>query len=71
MKYELDGEELSVLLVGLIGRRNNILGLVKMDGMSDSYYSGYARELDVVENLLEKFFPGSVQRIKTNEIAIA
>lgn len=64
MKYDLSGEDLGVLLGCLIGRRNNILGLIKVEGASEAYYAGYRQELSAVDSLLERFFPGSVERIK-------
>lgn len=65
MKYELNGDDLAVLLVSLIGRRNNIHGLLKIENMSESYYDSYKQELCTVENLLNKFFPNSVERLQS------
>lgn len=69
MKYDLDGEDLGVLLASLIGRRNSILGLIRVEGLSEAYYTGYRQELSVVDSLLERFFPGSVERIKASSAA--
>lgn len=65
MKYDLNSDDLSVLLVSLIGRRNNINGLLTGKGMSDSFYDSYRKELNTVDSLLERFFPGSVENIKS------
>lgn len=64
MKFEFNGDEMSVMLVSLITRRNNILGLLKVDHMPESYYSSYRQELSVVDGMLERFFPGSVSRLE-------
>lgn len=63
MNYKFDGEEISVILVSLITRRNNILGLLNIERMSETYYADYRRELRVVENMLERIFPGSVANL--------
>lgn len=63
MNYKFDGEEISVILVSLIARRNNILGLLNIERMSETYYAGYRQELSVVENMLERIFPGSVANL--------
>lgn len=71
MKYDLDGFELDILLISLIGRRNNIKGLLTTSGMSESYYAGYREEMARVDGLLEKFFPGSVKSLEANAAAAA
>lgn len=64
---KLDGNEMSILLVSLIQRRNNILGLLDIDCLSDSNRDSYSEEMKVVETLIERIFPGSVERIKATE----
>lgn len=69
MKFEFDNQEMSALLVSLVGRVRDINGLLDVKDMSDSFYSGYRQELEVVKGLLERFFPGSVERIIANMAA--
>lgn len=69
MKFDFDGDEISVILVSLIARRNNILGLMKLDRMSESYYAGYRQELSVVDGILERLFPGSVSKLEAASAA--
>jgi len=69
MQFELSGDELSVVLVSLIGRRNSILGLLKLDRMPEPYYAGYRQELSVVDGMLERLFPGSVSRLEAASAA--
>lgn len=64
MKFDFTGEEMSALLMSLIQRRNTVQDLLNVDGAPESYTNGYLAELATVEGLLEKFFPGSVDRIK-------
>lgn len=64
MKYDFNGEELNVLLMSLIGRRNDIKGLLDNAPSSDiEYHKWYSGELKIVESLLEKFFPGSMKSL--------
>lgn len=65
MKFDFTSEELSVMLMSLIQRRNTVKGLMDVDGASASYKNSYLAEMATVEGLLEKFFPGSVERIQT------
>lgn len=67
--YDFNNEEMSVLLVSLVGRRENIIGLLNIPKMSESFYKGYNQEMRVVESMMEKFFPGSVERIKAASAA--
>lgn len=70
MKYDFDGEELNVILMSLIGRMRTVQNLLDVPAVSDpSYISSYKSELKTVEDLLEKFFPGSVERIKASYAA--
>lgn len=64
MKFDFTCEEMSTLLMSLIQRRNTVQGLLNVDGASAGYISGYLAEMATVEGLLEKFFPGSLERIK-------
>lgn len=63
MKFELNGSELDILMISLIGRRNSIKNLLSMDGMSDNYYAGYREEMDRVYAMMERLMPGCVERI--------
>lgn len=65
MKFDFNGDEMSVLLMSLIQRRTNVLGLLERV-QSESCILSYRAELHTVENLLEKFFPGSVANLKKN-----
>lgn len=64
MNFQLNGSELDIILISLIGRRNSIKALLTNNGMMDNYYAGYRDELSRVENLLEKFFPGSLKSME-------
>lgn len=64
MNLKIDGVEMSVLLMSLIQRRNSILNMLKIDCISDSNRESYNEEMKVVENIMERMFPGSVDRIK-------
>lgn len=63
MKLELNGSELDILMISLIGRRNSIKNLLSIDGMSDNYYAGYREEMGRVDAMMERLMPGCVQRI--------
>ena len=70
-KFSFSDSEMNVMLVSLIQRRNDILGLSnnKVITGCETLTKIYADELATVENLLEKFFPGSVERIKASSAA--
>lgn len=68
-KFSFSDSEMNVLLVSLIQRRNNILGLSNVTNGCEVLTKTYADELATVENLLEKFFPGSLERIKASSAA--
>jgi hypothetical protein len=63
MKLELNGEEISVVMMSLIRRRTSVQELSKLVCTADSV-AGYARELEVVESLIEKLNPGSLDTIR-------
>jgi len=67
MKFTV--EEIDVLIISLIRRRNNIQELLKSLVLADSPKSvaSYSRELLVVEALLEKVSPGSLKVIRQTE----
>jgi len=69
MNYKFDSEEITVILVSLVTRRNNIVGLLNIESMPEAYYDGYRKELTVLDGMLERFFPGSVERIKATVAA--
>lgn len=61
MKFDFDGNEMSVILVSLIGRRNN---LIKLNEISKGAGT-YAQEIEIVESLIEKMFPNGLQALKS------
>ena len=63
MKFDFNNEEMGVLMMSLIRRRTNVMELVKMVS-SPSSVEGYTQELQIVEGLLEKFSPGSMEVIR-------
>ena len=63
MNLTINGSELDILMVSLIGRRNAIMGILSIDGMSDNYYAGYREEMAMVDAMLERLMPGCVERI--------
>lgn len=63
MKLELNGEEISVVMMSLIRRRASVQELSKLVSSAESV-AGYARELEVVESLIEKLNPGSLDTIR-------
>lgn len=62
-KYTFNDDEMTAMMMALIGRRNTIKGLMTVECASDSYKNSYIAEMATVEGLLEKFFPGSVSRL--------
>lgn len=62
MKFDFDTEEMNVLLISLIRRRITIKNIV--DGGPSPIYT---KELQTVESLLEKLFPGSLKTIQLTE----
>lgn len=67
-KFSFNDSEMNVLLVSLIQRRNNIIGLRDVANGCEVLTKTYAEEMTTVENLLEKFFPGSLERIKATDV---
>lgn len=63
-KFAFDGKEMNVLLISLIQRRNTVLDLLNVKTSVASYTDAYAEELATVEGLMEKFFPGGLERIQ-------
>jgi hypothetical protein len=64
MQHEFSDSELSVLVISLITRRRNIQGLLNMQNNPQTFIDSYVEELATTESLMEKFLPGSVERIK-------
>lgn len=65
MKFDFSADEMNALLYSLIGRRNVLKSII--DGRESSIYG---RELQIVESVMEKMFPGSVKAIdSTREVA--
>lgn len=62
MKFDFSADEMNALLYSLIGRRKTLKGII--DGRESPIYS---RELQTVESVLEKLFPGSVKAIELTE----
>lgn len=62
MKFDFTADEMQALLVSLIARRRIIKNII---GGGESPI--YGRELQTVESLLEKLFPGSIKAIELNE----
>lgn len=59
-----NSNEMNVLLISLIQRRNTVLDLLNVKTSVTSYKDSYTAELLTVEGLLEKLFPGSLATIK-------
>lgn len=55
--FDFTNEEMSVLLMSLIERRDSINQLLNSDGLSDNGRTAYFHEMEVVDNLLKRFFP--------------
>jgi hypothetical protein len=65
MKFDFNADEMNALLYSLIGRRNVLKNII--DGRESPIYG---RELQIVETVMEKMFPGSVKAIdNTREVA--
>lgn len=62
-KFDLDADELNVILISLIRRRDTAINMLEMS-MIPEHKESYDKEIKTVDKLLEKFFPGSVERIK-------
>ena len=65
MKFDVTTEEFIVLVTSLIRSRVEVQKLLKI--MSSKSAASYDRELEVVEALLEKVQPGSVELIRLAE----
>ena len=68
MKFEFTAEEFGVLVMSLIRRRTDVQELMKAV-LTDNSIASYTRELEVVEAMLEKVSPGSVEVIRKTEKA--
>lgn len=66
MKIDFTAEEFGVLMMSLIRRRTDVQGLMKVVLTPNSIVS-YTKELEVVEAMLEKVSPGSVEVIRQTE----
>lgn len=65
-KYTFNDDEMTAMMLSLIGRRNTIKGLIislPSANMEQHIIDSYIQEKQTVEGLLEKFFPGSVSRL--------
>jgi len=60
MKFDFDGDEMSVVLVSLIGRRNN---LIKLNEISKGAGT-YVQEIEIVDSIIEKMFPGGAKALQ-------
>lgn len=65
MKIDFNREEMDNLVFSLISRRNAVLSLMKVSSLTATY----TRELEVVERLLDRLQPGSVEIIRKMESA--
>ena len=65
MKFDFSADEMQAVLFSLIARRNLLKNII--DGRESPIYG---RELQIVESVMEKMFPGSVKAIdSTREVA--
>ena len=62
MKFDFSADEMNALLYSLIGRRKVLKNII--DGRESPIYG---RELQIVEGVMEKMFPGSVKTIELTE----
>lgn len=67
MKIDFTAEEHDVLFTSLIRSRIKIQEMLKI--VSDESVASYTRELHVVEAMMEKVSPGSVDMIRLTEKA--
>ena len=59
MKFDFSADEMQALLFSLIGRRKVLKNII--DGRESTIYKG---ELQHVEAVMEKLFPGSIKTIE-------
>lgn len=64
MKFDFSADEMQAMLFSLIARRNLLKNII--DGRESPIYD---RELQIVESVMEKMFPGSVDMIRLTEKA--
>lgn len=60
----LNNEEMNVVLMGLIQRRNTVKELANDNKWSDGLRDDYIHELTVVNSVMEKLFPGSIKALE-------
>ena len=64
MNFDFSADEMQAMLFSLIARRNLLKNII--DGRESPIYD---RELQIVESVMEKMFPGSVDMIRLTEKA--
>lgn len=68
MKFDFCSEEMSVVLLSLIQRRLHLKSMLTHTVFS-AMFSTYTKELETIENLIERMFPGSMNPILAAEKA--
>lgn len=62
--FDFNSEQMNVILMGLIQRRDTVKLLAEDNIYSDSLRDSYTHELTVVNSVLESLFPGSVKALE-------
>lgn len=58
--YDFNGDELSIILISLISRRNHVRELLKNTTLTE-LHDAWLRELETLDVIQDRLFPGSTK----------